>query len=400
MSSFVAGLSVEGETRASLVSRLPLPIAQQRSGPGLDDDAPSDDALAVLWEVWHIVENDFFGRPLDEDRMVQGAINGMLGTLGDRHTRYVDPRHNALLRDNDDGTFQGIGATLDVVDGQFTVVAPLADSPAEKAGLHPGDVILAVDSESLAGLELLDVIARVRGPAGTTVVLTIQRKGLADPFDLSIIRAEIPVYTVESHMLDDDVGYLAIHSFGGRTAGEVDRALARLRDTGAMALVLDLRDNPGGFLDTSIEVVSRFVRGGVAAHWQNPDGSTRPLRVKSRDGVDWPMIVLVNAGSASASEIVAGALQDRDRATLVGETTFGKGSVQNVYELQDGGSLHVTTAHWLTPDRRDINGVGLTPDRPVQRTADDVAAGRDPQLRWAQHLLRSKLGGYRVRLFP
>lgn len=395
VSSFVMGLSVEDGTRVLLVSRLPLPIAHQRPGPDLDDDR-----LAVLWEVWHILENDFFGRPLDEDRMIQGAITGMLDTLGDRHTRYVDPQHNAILRDDDDGKFQGIGATLNLVDGQFTVVAPMADSPAEKAGLRPGDVILAVDGESLAGLDLLDVIARVRGPAGSTVVLTIQRKGLAEPFDLTIVRAEIPIRTVESRMLDDHIGYLAIHSFAGRTAEEVDQALAKLRDTGAQALVLDLRDNPGGFLDTSVEVVSRFVKGGVAAYWQNGDGTTRPLRVRSRDGVDWPMVVLVNAGSASASEIVAGALQDRGRALLVGEATFGKGSVQNVYELQDGGSLRVTTAHWLTPDRRDINGVGLTPDRPIQRTADDVAADRDPQLRWAQHLLRSELTPPRVWFLP
>jgi carboxyl-terminal processing protease len=338
--------------------------------------------------VWDIVDREYFGRPIDYDKMMQGALRGMVESLGDPHTQYVTPEHNNLLHDDERGSFQGIGATLDQVDDQFVVVAPLPGSPAEKAGLQTGDVLLAVDGQDLAGLTLTDVVLKVRGPVGTTVTLTVRRGEDGAPFDITVERGEIPVRTVEHRLLDDGTGYIALSGFGGKTVEELDAALADLKAKGAERLILDMRDNPGGFLEAAVQVVSRFVASGAALHWQNADGSTREVRIQPRpDVVKWPMVVLVNAGSASAAEIVAGALQDYGRARLAGEQTFGKGSVQNVHQLDDGGSVRVTTAHWLTPTKRDIDTVGLAPDVMVERAKADVEAKRDPQLAWAESYL-------------
>jgi carboxyl-terminal processing protease len=382
--SFVAGASLHGDVAAVLSSRLPIVGGDTRPL------ATTETRLALFRQVWDIVDHEYYGRPLNYDQMIQGAIQGMLDTLGDPHTQYLNPDHNAIMSDHDRGSFQGIGATLDRVNDQFVIVAPLPDSPAEKAGLHAGDVLLAVDGQDLAGLNLMDVVLKVRGPVGSKVVLTVKRDGVEAPFDVAVERAEIPLRTVTHQLLDDETGYVAVSSFSTKTVEELDAALADLKARGAQRLILDLRDNPGGFLDAAVEVIGRFVARGTALYWQNSDGSTRNIPIRERDDVvQWPMVVLVNGGSASAAEIVAGALQDYGRALLVGEKTFGKGSVQNVHQLSDGGSLRVTTAHWLTPKKHDINGVSLTPDVVISRPETDAQAGRDPQLAWA----RSYLGG-------
>lgn len=389
--SFSAGIYAAESPGNAIASRLPIPdylagLAASQPAAGAPDDLEED--FAVFWDTWRIVENDFFGET-DRQVMIQGAIKGMVGALDDPYTQYIDPQQNEIMRENDSGGFEGIGATVDMIDGRLTVVSPLRDSPADRAGLRAGDVILAVDGRPVEGLELIEAVSLVRGPKDSTVTLTIEREDVAEPITLSIVRASIPLITVESRMLADRVGYLALHSFGSQTVEELDQNLEKLERQGARALILDLRGNPGGFLDAAVETVSRFVESGPVLWWQNADGSSYPIDAKSRRTFQWPMVVLIDRGSASASEIVAGALQDTGRAPLIGEQSFGKGSVQNVHQLRDGGSVRVTTAHWLTPDQHEINGVGLMPDIRVAR--DETRPGVDTQLSYARRALQNRL---------
>jgi len=390
ISGFLTGVRVANTPSSALASKAPLLKAIQRSElpDQLGTPPELEEEFAVFWDVWHIVISEFYGE-VDQQALIQGAIRGMVEALGDPYTQYIDPRHNAILKEDDQGRFQGIGATVDMIDGRLTIVAPIEGSPAERAGLRAGDVILEVDGVSVEGMDLLEAISLVRGPKGTTVVLTIQRKGVPEPFDISIVRDEITLASVTSRMLDDKLGYLAIHTFNTRTVRELTKHLSDLEERGARALILDLRGNPGGFLDAAVETVSRFVDEGPALWWESADGSRYPIRVKRRTRYDWPLVVLVDGGSASAAEIVAGALQDAGRGVLVGTRTFGKGSVQNVHQLRDGGSLRVTTAHWLTRDGHQIQGVGLEPDFVVEQDPD--RPDRDLQLEYARRLLHKRL---------
>lgn len=385
--SFAAGLHVAAHPPNGIASRVPI-VGQvadtviSHPTSGVPEDVEAE--FAVFWDVWQIVEDDFFGTP-DHQAMIEGAIKGMVEALGDPYTQYVNPQQNAIQREDDSGEFEGIGATVDMIDGRLIIISPLKGSPADKAGLKAGDIILEVDGTPIQDMDLIQAVSLVRGPEGSTVRLTIQREGVAEPFTLSIVRAKISLVSVESRMLSDQVGYLAIRSFGSRTIQELDDHLSELKQQGATALILDLRGNPGGFLDTAVETVSRFIKSGPVLWWENADGTRRPIRVKPRSTYDWPMVVLIDEGSASASEIVAGALQDSGRATLVGTRTFGKGSVQNVHQLRNGGSVRVTTAHWLTRDKHAIDGVGLEPD--IYIAQDESRPEVDIQLHFARRML-------------
>lgn len=387
---FVAGVHGASTPPPLLASKAPLAPSIRPGVPPDQMGTPPEleEAFAVFWDVWHIVNTEFYG-DVDQQALIRGAIRGMVEALGDPYTQYIDPRHNAILKEDDEGHFEGIGATVDMVDGRLIIVAPMEGSPAERAGLRAGDVVLKIDGRSVEGMDLLDAVALVRGPKGTTVVLTIRREGVPEPFDVPIVRDEIKMASVTSRMLDDEIGYLAIRAFNAQTVKELTAHLAQLEEQGAYALILDLRGNPGGFLDVAVETVSRFVGEGPALWWEDADGRRYPIRVKPRRTYGWPLVVLVDEGSASAAEIVAGALQDAGRAVLVGTRTFGKGSVQNVHQLRDGGSLRVTTAHWLTRDGHPIHGVGLEPDFVVKQDPD--RPHRDLQLEYARRLLRKRL---------
>ncbi|RME48390.1 MAG: S41 family peptidase [Chloroflexi bacterium] len=390
--SFAAGTYVAEHPGGAVASRLPfydasMNVAHVPPSAGVPDGL--EEQFAVFWDVWRIVENDFFGET-DRQAMIQGAIKGMVDALGDPYTQYIDPQQNAIMREDDSGGFEGIGATVDMIDGRLTIISPLKGSPADRAGLKAGDVVLEVDGRPVKDMDLIEAVSLVRGPKDSTVTLTIQRKGVPEPFKVSIVRAKIPLISVDGRMLSDQIGYLAIRSFSGRTVQELDKHLAELEAEGAKALILDLRGNPGGFLDAAVETVSRFVDQGPALWWENADGSSYPIEVKPRHTFEGPVVVLIDEGSASASEIVAGALQDYHRATLIGTQSFGKGSVQNVHQLRDGGSVRVTTAHWLTPDRHEINGVGLMPD--IYVAQDDTHPELDIQLSFAHRVLRNRIG--------
>ncbi|MFQ5859910.1 MAG: S41 family peptidase [Anaerolineae bacterium] len=389
--SFAAGIYVAEHPRISVASRIPLVDYGNRSvdtRPAASAPADMEEAFEVFWDVWRIIENDFFGET-DRQTMIHGAIKGMVQALNDPYTQYIDPQQNAIMREDDSGEFEGIGATVDMVDGRLIIVSPLKGSPAEQAGLKAGDVILEVGGTPIEDMDLMEAVSLVRGPKGSTVSLVIQREGVSDPFTVSIVRAEIPLISVESWTLTDQIGYLAIHSFGGRTMKELDDSLRELEKQGVKALILDLRGNPGGFLDAAVETVSRFVETGPVLWWEEADGASYPIRVKPRRAFGWPMVVLIDEGSASASEIVAGALRDSGRAILIGTRSFGKGSVQNIHQLRDGGSVRVTTAHWLTRDKHEIQGIGLDPD--VHIAQDHTQPDVDRQLNFARRLLQSRI---------
>lgn len=344
-----------------------------------------------FWQAWDIVHQLYVDQPVNDEKMMQGAIKGMMESLGDQHSSYMDPDQYEQANIPLEGEYEGIGAWVDTNSKYLTIVSPIPGSPAEKAGLKPGDQIIAVDGEDMTGIDGNLVIRRVLGPAGTRVTLTILREGGAEPFDVTLVRAKIILPSVTSKMLDGNIAYVQLLNFGDKTTSELRTQLRKLLDQKPVGLILDLRNNGGGALITAIDVASEFIDEGVIMYEEYGDGSRDVYRAKPGGlATDIPLVVLVNEGSASASEIVAGAIQDHGRGPLVGTTTFGKGSVQNWIPLVNNqGAIRVTIARWYTPHGRTIHEVGLEPEYVVELTEEDLAAERDPQLDKAIDLLKS-----------
>ncbi|MBN2550345.1 MAG: S41 family peptidase [Anaerolineales bacterium] len=342
-----------------------------------------------FWQTWDAVNEFYVTQPVDQELLMQGAIRGMLDALKDDHTSYLDPEMFKRANEQLEGTeYEGIGAWVDTTQDYLTIISPMPGSPAEKAGLKPNDRIIAIDGEDMTGVAGEVARQKVLGPKGTTVILTISREGM-EPFDATVERAEILTPTVESKMLEGNVGYVRLYTFGKDTARDLKDHLENLLDQKPVGLILDLRYNGGGYLTTAIDVVSQFIGDGIVMYEEYGDGNSVVYEAK-KGGVatEIPLVVLVNEGSASASEIVAGAIQDRGRGKLVGIKSFGKGSVQNYIPLEnDQGAVRITIAYWLTPNGRQINGEGLEPDVLVELSEEDLAAGRDPQLDKAIELL-------------
>jgi carboxyl-terminal processing protease len=342
----------------------------------------------IFWEAWQIVEREFYDKPqIDHQKLIYGAIKGMVDAVGDPYTFYQTPSQRELNDTDLRGSFDGVGIQVDMKDGKLTVVAPIESSPAEAAGLRPGDVVLEVDGKSISGKTMNDTVGLIRGPRGTQVTLTIGRPGVPDPFDVTLTRAEIKLSSVRSKMLDQQIGYVRISTFAANTGGEMTNAVNNLMAQHPRGIVLDLRNNPGGYLQSAVESGAQFMTtGSVVLLQQSGNGERKTYRTESAGtGTEVPIAVLVNKGSASASEILAGALRDNGRGILIGEKTFGKGTVQNVHQLSDQSGLRVTTAQWLTPSGQPIQGVGLLPDQVVEMPATstvpaDVTAATDPQL--------------------
>ncbi|MFN8471409.1 MAG: S41 family peptidase [Anaerolineae bacterium] len=348
--------------------------------------------LGVFWEAWGIVQHEFYGQVPDDTAVSRGAIRGALTTLNDPNTVYIEPRAAEKERNDLAGQFEGIGANVGSNEkGQLVIVNALPDQPADKAGLKAGDIVLKVDGRDIAGLSVDDSVALIRGPKGSKVVLTIQR-GDADPFDVAITRDAIETPSVTWRMLDDmgapTTGYARITLFSDRSPKELQRGIQELKQRGATSLILDLRGNPGGYLNSAIAIASQFIPDGVIAYERHSDGTEESFPAKGGADPDLPLVLLVNGGSASASEIVAGAIRDHGRGTLVGVKTFGKGSVQNVHQLSDGSTLHVTIAHWLTPNRQDISKAGIEPNIVVEG-GDPGSDKPDTQLQRAIEATRS-----------
>jgi carboxyl-terminal processing protease len=281
-----------------------------------------------------------------------------------------------------DGEYEGIGAWVDTTGDYVKIVSPMPGSPAEKAGLKANDIIIKVDGEDMTGIDGNLVLRRILGPAGTDVTLTIQREGLDAPFDVTITRAKIIIPSVEGKMLDGNIAYIQLFTFGEKTTGELKTKLRELMAQNPKGLILDLRNNGGGYLNTAIEVVSQFIDKGVVMYEEYGNGQRKTFQALPGGlATKIPLVVLVNEGTASASEITAGAIQDYGRGVLVGVTTYGKGSVQNWIPLENNqGAVRVTIARWLTPKERQISKIGLKPDVEVPLTEEDIKNEKDPQL--------------------
>lgn len=345
-----------------------------------------------FWESWKIVHDQYIDQPVDDKKLMQGAIRGMLDSLGDPHTSYMDPEQYQAINQEMEGEYEGIGAWVDPTAEYLTIISPMPGSPAEKAGLQPEDQIIAINGEDMTGIDGEIVRKKVIGPANTKVTLTIRRKGVEKPFDVEIIRAKVTVPSVKTSMLEDDIAYVQLFIFGENTSKELRQQLKEILNKKPKGLILDLRYNGGGFLNTAIDVASEFIKDGIILY---EDYGNRKQIFKSNGrglATDIPLVVLINEGSASASEIVAGAIQDHQRGELIGVRSFGKGSVQNWIPLSyNGGAVRVTIARWLTPNQKQINKKGLTPDYEVSISDEDYKNKKDPQLDKAVEVLKEKI---------
>jgi len=364
--------------------------------PETIDATPSELELlfAPFWESWQIIHDNYVDQPVDNLKLMQGAISGMVSSLGDQHTSYMDPDTYTQANSSIEGSYDGIGAWVDTTGDYLTIVSLMSGSPAEEAGLKPGDMVIAIDGEDMTGIDGDLVIRKVLGEAGTTVELTILREGESEPLKFQVTRAHITVPSVEGEMLENNIGYIHIFTFSVNTTPELRSTLKDLLDQGAEGFVVDFRNNGGGLLTTAIEVASEFIPAdNVVLYEQYGDGSRDTHKtIKGGLATDMPIILLINEGSASASEVVAGAIQDLERGQLVGVVSYGKGSVQNWIPLNnEQGAVRVTIAKWLTPKERTIHEIGLTPDVVVEMTEEDYEAERDPQLDKAVELLLEEI---------
>jgi carboxyl-terminal processing protease len=328
--------------------------------PNVDVKLPAE--FAILSEALKALNDNYVDKTkLDPKKLSEGAVRGMMESL-DPFSSYVDPDTHKLEMSGLEGKFEGIGAVISMKDNQLTVVSPIADSPADKAGIKPGDKILEIDGQRTSSLSLVEATFKIRGAKGTSVKLLVLHQEDTEPVLVEIVRDEITTQSVSLEMRDD-MAYIKITQFLKSTGDELQTSLTEAIDNGAKGIVLDLRNNPGGLLTASADVASQFLAMGLVAKVVDDKGNESAVPVKSGGiGTHLPLVVLVNNGSASASEIVAGALQDYGRAKLAGNQTFGKGSVQIIHDLSDGSALHITAYKWLTPFGRPIDGVGLTPD--------------------------------------
>lgn len=356
-------------------------------------NAAEANSLSLYWEVWHRIEDQFYGQVPTSTLATYGAIKGSLATLNDPYTLFIEPEPAAQEKAQLEGQFGGIGAFIQRDEQNRPVLDPMPDQPAEKAGVQKGDILVAVDGTPIAAeMTSDDIVKLIRGEIGTKVTITVERAGAEKPLDITIERAPIETPSAEWRILEQDpkIGYIRLTSFTERSNKELNKAFQELSEQGAESYIFDLRSNGGGLLETAVDVASQFLRTGTVLREDRKNEGERVYEVRSGGkALDQPLVVLVNGGTASASEIVAGALQDYKRGTLIGEKTFGKGSVQLIYELSDKSRLHVTVAKWFTPNGNAIDKKGLAPDIEVLVTEADRTNNRDPQLERAVEFLQN-----------
>jgi carboxyl-terminal processing protease len=394
---FLAGHFVPGTGQLPALSQL-IPGGVQGPTSEQQTSTPSDvQALfKPFWEAWNIVHDQYVDQPVDDTALMQGAIKGMMEALGDKQTFYMDPKLYENQTTQLQGSYEGIGAYVDLRGDYLTIVSPIEGSPAEAAGLKPGDKVIAIDGEDMTGVPPEEARSKIIGPDGTQVTLTVSREGQTKPLEFTITRAKIVMHSAEGKMLENEnkIGYIDINTFGDQTTKELRDSLDKLLAQNPRGLIIDLRNNPGGYLTTAVEVSSEFIEKGPILYEKFGNGKLQEHDALGNGrALDIPIVVLVNEGSASASEILTGALQDYGRAKVVGVQSYGKGSVQVWQPLSNNqGAARVTIAKWLTPDKRAIDHVGLTPDVIVEMTEEDYTANRDPQLDAAIETLNAVIG--------
>lgn len=341
----------------------------------------------LFWQVWDLVKKEYVRQPVQDTKLFYGALAGIVTALDDPYSVFFDPEMAQKFQQELKGAFEGIGAELGIKDKQLTIIAPLPGTPAERAGLKAGDKILAIDGKDTNDMALDYAVSLIRGPKGTEVVLTTWREGWEKSKEIKIVREKIELVSVKWEM-KGEIAYFEINHFNEDTRERVNQAVNELLIKNPKGIILDLRNNPGGFLDTAVDVAGEWIENDVVVIEQNQSGQKNARKSSGLARLqNLKTVVLINEGSASASEIVAGALSDYGKATLVGKKTFGKGSVQNLESLSDGSAVKITVSEWLTPKGRQIDKQGIPPDVEVNLTEEDYNAGRDPQLDKAMELL-------------
>ena len=347
--------------------------------PGTD----SEPDFALLKEAWDIVYKEYVEQDkLDAETLIRGAVKGMVDAIEDPYSAYLDPDAYEMSASDLTGKFEGIGAYVGYNEGRIVIISPIPGSPADEAGIRSGDIILGIDDESTIEMNVMDAVNRIRGKRGTPVKLLVLHDGDKEPVEIEIIRGEIELVSVLFEMIGD-VAHISITNFSERTSDELAPVLDEALDEDASGIILDLRSNPGGLLSSVAEVAGRFVKDGLIVTMVDNDGNKTEVPIKrSSSVINLPIVVLVNSYSASGSEVLAGALQDYERAVVAGVTTFGKGSVNYLHELSDGSGLYLTIGRWYTPDGRLIEGKGIEPDYVLDPEED--------ALEWALDYLESK----------
>lgn len=384
------------------------PVVSSKVSPYISNAVPpySDEAYDTVdfknfWQAWNVINGNFYGDKSPQKRL-NGAIGGMVAGLGDPYTVYLEPEQNKIFQQDLQGTFGGIGAELLVRNGLLTIVAALDGTPAAKANLQPNDVILEIDGKKTSEMTFNEAIDRIRGKEGTEVTLSIGRQGQEDPLTVKLQRATIIVDTVKTSSIGENgsVAYIKVNQFGADTADRMKESLEAATAAKKRGIVIDLRNNPGGFLDRAVQMIGMLIperpesdtdalKKRVAVLERSKDGSERQDASDEKPiNTETPLIVLVNGGSASASEIFAGAIKDYGRGTVIGTKTFGKGSVQNLFPLNNGGSIKVTIAKWFTPLGVGIDGKGIDPDIKVELPEGTEMNEQDPQVQKALELLK------------
>jgi carboxyl-terminal processing protease len=349
---------------------------------GITADQDTYDKLKVFTEILSLIQSNYVEEVNPQD-LIYGAVKGMLDTL-DPHSAFMPPDAFKEMQVETQGSFGGLGIEITVKDRMLTVVAPIDGTPADRAGIQPGDRIVKIEGQPAKDMTLMDAVRKLRGPKGSKVTISILREGSPEPMDITLVRETIEVHSIRSKDLGDGIYYVRITSFQEKTSKDLERALDEAQKAGDAALILDLRNDPGGLLNQAVAVSDMFLDKGQLIVYTQGRIKNQDLRFTAEhsNGLPkWPMVVLVNGGSASASEIVAGALQDWKRAVLIGTKTFGKGSVQTVIPLSDGSGLRLTTAKYFTPRGRSIHGIGITPDIVVELPKPELTAQRQEDAR-------------------